>query len=187
VPVGTLLGFVADTHAGEGHCLLHQGSILGEALFSQCGLYRYALARRLGTGDRACLFVMLNPSTADASTNDATLRRCLGYARSWDYDILYIANFAAYRTTDPKFLYKVDDPIGPYNDAIVMQLAKAAPLVVVAWGVHASKLDAARASAFPREIAKVNDLHALWTNRDGSPVHPLRQLAHLTPQPYEVP
>lgn len=72
------------------------------AVFSECGNYRYALIRDgwLG-GEGAVLFVMLNPSTADATSNDPTTRRCIGFAQRWGFASLAIANLYAYRATVP--------------------------------------------------------------------------------------
>ncbi|MCH7984950.1 MAG: DUF1643 domain-containing protein, partial [Chloroflexi bacterium] len=45
------------------------------ARFSGCHRYRYVLTREFG-GDSTCLFIMLNPSSADADQDDPTIRRC---------------------------------------------------------------------------------------------------------------
>ena len=65
------------------------------------GLYRYSLSRRLTAGNRTVLFVGLNPSTADATADDPTIRRCAGFARSWSFDWLLMGNLYALRSTDP--------------------------------------------------------------------------------------
>ena len=55
----------------------------GSAVLSPCGAYRYLLTRRLGAGTKHVTFIMLNPSTADAESDDATARKCMGFARRW--------------------------------------------------------------------------------------------------------
>jgi len=70
------------------------------AEISDCQRYRYALWRRWADGP-AVLFVMLNPSTADARSDDPTIRRCIGFARSWDYAAVLVANLFALRTPTP--------------------------------------------------------------------------------------
>lgn len=71
---------------------------------SACGRYRYWLSRRLSMGERTILFVGLNPSTADAALDDPTIRRCVGFARAWGFDWLFMGNVNAFRSTDPKGL-----------------------------------------------------------------------------------
>ena len=55
------------------------------ARMSADGRYRFLLTRRTGFGEKKVMFLMLNPSTADAVQNDATIRRCMGFASRWEY------------------------------------------------------------------------------------------------------
>lgn len=57
------------------------------AVISDCTLYRYWLERDLGTlsGSGVCVFIMLNPSTADGDVLDPTCVRCGNFAKSWGY------------------------------------------------------------------------------------------------------
>lgn len=103
--------------------------------FSGDLLHRYRLYRAWGPGKR-CVFVMLNPSTADESKNDPTVTRCIGFARDWGYDGVDVVNLFAWRATNPRELYVVHDPVGPGNDDAVITAARAASRVVVAWGNH---------------------------------------------------
>ena len=96
---------------------LEQG-LKTKAVVSNWERYRYWLSRPLrepNSTDNAVAFVMLNPSTADAWEDDATIRRCVGFAEAWGHDILIVVNLYAYRATDPKKLAKVEDPVGPSN------------------------------------------------------------------------
>lgn len=88
----------------------------GDAVFSPCQRYRYWLERRFSEGDGTAVFVMLNPSTATAETNDPTIRRCIGFARSWGCDYLVVVNIFAFRATDPKVMKAEADPVGSDND-----------------------------------------------------------------------
>ena len=87
-----------------------QGLTASGAVFSPCERYRYKLwrvwdpARPLG----CVMFLMLNPSTATDTEDDPTIRRCIGYARSWGYGGLYVGNLFAYRATDPADLRRAD-------------------------------------------------------------------------------
>jgi hypothetical protein len=73
------------------------------ALFSQCGRFRYRLGRRWAEGPTVA-FVLLNPSAADAYSDDPTVRRCVDFARRWGYGALAVVNLYAYVATDPEDL-----------------------------------------------------------------------------------
>ncbi|MEN0021627.1 MAG: DUF1643 domain-containing protein [Planctomycetota bacterium] len=73
------------------------------ATLSKCGTYRWLLDRWWGNGPLLG-FVMLNPSTADAEHDDATIRRCMGFAQSLGYDGIRVANVFPFRATDPSVL-----------------------------------------------------------------------------------
>lgn len=108
------------------------------AVISDCGQYRYQLTRQWGDGE-ACTFIMLNPSTADADIDDATVRRCMDFCRRWSYDGLLILNLFAYRATNPSELQAVADPVGPENDEHILRgLKSARGPVIAAWGAHGS-------------------------------------------------
>lgn len=48
------------------------------------------------------MFVGLNPSTADETEDDQTIRRCVGFAMDWGYGGLCMGNLFAIRATKPK-------------------------------------------------------------------------------------
>ena len=148
------------------------------AAFSPCRRYRYALWRSWDDGLPRVMFVGLNPSTADESTDDPTLRRCMRFARDWGYGGVCTANLFALRATDPKLMLSVDEPIGPDNDTWLQRLASEAALVIAAWGNHGAHLGRSRAVRvlLPR-------LHCLAVNRSGEPAHPLYQPASRRPRP----
>lgn len=147
---------------------------MSNALISDCEKYRYWLTRsceNMFPEKGSALFVMLNPSTADANIDDPTIRRCIGFARSWDCNSLTVANLYAYRATKPSELWKCNDPIGPDNDRWLWKLAKEHGDIVCAWGDQAKP---ERVKEF-KKIAKEADvkLWCLGTNKSGSPKHPL--------------
>lgn len=115
-------------------------------------------------------FILLNPSVADASRDDPTVRRCLGFARSWGYGRLDIVNLFAYRATSPAVLRRVPDPIGPDNDRYLVDVCQRADLVVAAWGNGGLWLD--RASQVLTLVSCAN-LVTLGTTQRGQPRHPL--------------
>ena len=78
------------------------------------GRYRYQLWRRWGTG-HLCVWVMLNPSTADATTDDATIRKCMGFAKRWGFAGIEVVNLYALRSTDPRAMLGNAARIGEHN------------------------------------------------------------------------
>lgn len=141
------------------------------AVIDATGTYRYSLTRRWGAG-RPVVFVMLNPSTADAEVDDATVRRCIGYARARAYGALEVVNLFALRATDPLKLELVTfDPVGPENDAYILDATRRAALVVVAWGVHGSLRDRDRAVM---DLFGGRRVWCLGVTKDGFPRHPVR-------------
>lgn len=140
------------------------------AELSEDGRYRYWLSRRLSMGERTVLFVGLNPSTADASQDDPTIRRCVGFARQWGFDWLFMGNVCAYRSTDPKALMRVDDPVGPNNQEALKWMAHRADLIVAAWGKNRLNCYAHTLAGW---ILSLPQTRTLGVNGDGTPKHPL--------------
>jgi hypothetical protein len=147
-------------------------ALRSNAVISDCGRYRYSLMRRWAEG-HPLRFVMLNPSTADATLDDPTIRRCMGFARREGFAALIVLNLYAYRATDPKALLTCADRVGPLNDGILkahlFSASCGATPVVAAWGVNA-KPD--RVTAVLRSRPNV-DWRCLGTTKDGHPRHPL--------------
>ncbi|MEO1575545.1 MAG: DUF1643 domain-containing protein [Pseudomonadota bacterium] len=155
------------------------------AIISECGRYRYVLTRTIGDpkpGCKRCLFVMLNPSTADASEDDPTIRRCMGYAKAWGAAELTVVNLYALRATDPAELWKVDDPVGPQNGFYMFAALSLHHQVVCAWGANAEP-DAVLHFERRARLARV-PLLCLGINKDGSPKHPLYLRKDLEPVPW---
>ena len=156
------------------------------AIFSACRRYRYTLRREglPGIGEGRVMFLMLNPSTADAVRDDPTVRRCMGFSRHWGYRELVVGNIFALRSTDPQALYRVEDPIGELNDEHLLREALAAELVVAAWGVHGKHLERGDGVAAMLGRAGVT-LYCLGHNQNGSPRHPLYVPGGIEPMAYE--
>jgi hypothetical protein len=156
------------------------------AIFSSCRKYRYELWRRWAIGP-ACMFIGLNPSTADELHDDPTVRRCIGYAQRWGYAALCMTNLFAFRATDPKVMKAQDHPVSEWsvltfkvgagdmerefserNDAHLYAIAATAGIVIAAWGTHGAHLG--RGKQVLRILPRV---YCLGNNADGSPKHPL--------------
>jgi hypothetical protein len=144
------------------------------AILSQCRKYRYSLSRDTGLlvpEKGTALFVMLNPSTADESKDDPTIRRCKGFATRWDCNGFIVGNLYALRATNPKELWKAGDPIGPDNDYHLQELMAEIKEVVCAWGNNARP---DRVKAFVDIANKVKaNLWCLGITKEGQPKHPL--------------
>ncbi|SFI15082.1 DUF1643 domain-containing protein [Albimonas pacifica] len=139
------------------------------AVISDCGLYRYRLWRRWGAGP-TCVFIMLNPSTADAKQDDPTIRRCIGFAKREGCGGLVVANLFAYRATSPKDMKAASDPVGPKNDEHLRWCADLATGPVIAgWGTHGSFMG--RAAVVRRMLS--GRISHLGLTAAGEPRHPL--------------
>lgn len=153
----------------------------GPCVFSACGKYRYSLWREgFALGTKYCLFIGLNPSTADETTNDPTIRRCIRFAKDWGYNALCMTNLFAFRATEPSDMMAQDDPVGPDNDSILLNLASRAGRVVAAWGVHGSyrERDQWAISNIDRQMT------CLGLTKDGHPRHPLYVRANQEPMAF---
>lgn len=156
----------------------------GWAVFDRSECYRYTLGRRWAEGGKRVCFCLLNPSTADASVLDPTLTRCFGYARDWGFSAMDVTNAFALRSTDPKGLRSVDDPVGPDNDEHIARIAGSADLVVVGWGTHARLHD--RHHHVRELLSRVCTPTCLGVTKDGYPRHPLYLRKDLQPVAYDA-
>jgi hypothetical protein len=142
------------------------------ATLSPCGLYRYQLWRVWDETRPRLLFIMLNPSTADAEVDDPTIKKCIKYARAWGYGGLEVVNLYALRSTDPNALKGHPNPRGDENDRYIFESACRAGCIVAAWGQH--KAIGARGRYIKRLLAQQGfDLYCLRTTKNGQPWHPL--------------
>lgn len=143
------------------------------ATISSCGRYRYVLTRRWSTGPLLC-FMMLNPSTADASNDDPTIRRCMDFAKREGAGGIRVVNLYGLRATDPKEIRKASDPFGPGNADHLALAATAAVAtgmpIVCAWGTQGmAKAEAVKSLLRERGARLV----CLGKTKDGHPRHPL--------------
>jgi hypothetical protein len=146
------------------------------AVISPCGAYRYHLTRVLGGAPGAVVFIGVNPSTADATTDDATVRKWIGFTRRWGVGAMQVGNLFAYRATDVRQLGKVTDPVGPDNDRYLRALVDQATLVVPCWGSQAKLPARARQRIEAvRELLRgcARPVKVLGLTASGDPRHPL--------------
>lgn len=151
------------------------------AEFSPCATWRYTLIRKWDDSKPRLLFVLLNPSTADAVKDDPTNRRGIGFARRWGFGSVVFVNLFAFRTPDPKQMKAAKEPVGPENDAYILREAKLAKCIVAAWGNDGSF----KSRAFDvRKLLKNFELSCLGTNMNGEPKHPLYLSNATVPGPF---
>ena len=149
------------------------------AKLSECRKYRFALWRTWDDSKPYVMFVGLNPSTADETTDDPTLTRCMNYAKSWGFGGVCMANLFAYRATAPSDMKSAIDPVGPKNNDWLKKLANDAGLVLAAWGNDGSYLGR---SEQVKEF--LPNMFCLKLNKSGEPAHPLYQKADRKPVPF---
>lgn len=140
------------------------------ATFDAERIYRYDLTREWAGGAGYLGVIGLNPSTADESIEDPTIRREIGFAIAWGYHGLLKGNLFALRATDPEELYRHPAPTGRENDDALFAIAKRASVIVVAWGVHGAFCG--RGDAVSRMLSAF-PLKCFGRTKDGHPKHPL--------------
>lgn len=153
------------------------------AILSPCGLYRYRLDRQIADTGPVYAFFGINPSTADADTDDHTVRKWIGFCRKWGASRFIVGNVFAYRSTDVAALANIRDPHGEDIGDHITDIISEADVLVPCWG---------RTSKVPPELREFFDilLDALTSSgkpvkcfgltKDGDPLHPL-MLSYDTP------
>lgn len=147
------------------------------AVISECGKYRYTLSRNCGIGP-SIAWLMLNPSTADATLDDATIRKVRGFSERAGYGSFTVINLFAIRATDPKVAREAGHLAeGPENRRHVESVAYQTETVVCAWGAFPwARPQAIRVlnwiSGHLREAA---DFRCIGYSKSGDPLHPLMQ------------
>lgn len=162
--------------------------------FSPDRVYRFTLWREwdcdLLTGcaddlpnpNRYVQFIGLNPSTADETKDDPTIRRCIGFAKAWGYGALCMTNLFAFRATDPNVMKASQNPTGGKpNNNFLLQVASEAGLIIAAWGTHGDFNQRAEGVKCLLHEAGVGLSH-LGLTAGGHPKHPLYLKKNLIPE-----
>ena len=146
------------------------------AIISADGKYRYQLSRIWDEEKPNILFIMLNPSTADADVDDPTIRRVMNFSKSWGYGGVFVCNLYAFRSTDPKALRHTDDPVGEDNIEHIKELIGVTERVVYAWGNNKKE---------PEWLSSLVDTpYCIDISKKGVPRHPLYLKSELHPKLY---
>lgn len=157
--------------------------MIKDAIFSDCRKYRYTLRRIWDESKPYAMFICLNPSTADETKNDPTVRRCINYSRDWGYGGFVMMNLFAFRATDPKIMKACPKPIGPDNTYWIEKMAEKAGIIVAAWGVHGA-FQARHTAMLTLPILK-DKIHYLELTNSKQPKHPLYLKKNLKPKLYK--
>lgn len=141
-------------------------TLISGADFSICRKYRFALWRIWDTDKPAVMFVGLNPSTANESGDDPTIKRVIAMSKKWGFGGVYMLNCFPFVSTDPAAL--TDCGRMEENNEWLQAVSNKCEQVVFAWGAFAIAKQRADqlSSMFP-------EAKALQINKDGSPKHPL--------------
>jgi hypothetical protein len=161
-----------------------KGDAASGAVYSDCEAYRYSLTRVWDPEGARVGFVMLNPSTATEVQNDPTVERCERRARALAFGGFRVTNIFAWRDTDPQAMRRAVDPVGPENDAALIEAAAWADRVICGWGNHGAHLGRGPAvEALLRATGR--PLHHLGLSKAGHPKHPLYIAYAKGPEPWE--
>ena len=152
--------------------------------FSTCRRYRYELRIIWDRSLKPQMFIGLNPSTADETNDDPTIRRCIDFSKRWGAGGLVMTNLFAYRATNPLvMLHFPGDPIGEENTLGHLRAIADGCLErpIAAWGNNALKWKKGRRV---EEVRKGWPLDCLRATKEGQPEHPLYLPSRLRPVPW---
>ena len=128
----------------------------------------------MSKGGRRIAWIGLNPSTADESQLDPTLRRIRGFSEREGFNEFVMLNVFGLRSTDPAGLLEHPDPIGPGNFATIAKAVKDCPLVVAAWGGGKYSDHCEAASQVQAVLRRISGrVVCLGLTAQGFPRHPL--------------
>lgn len=153
------------------------------------GIYRYVLWRIWDVKKPLVLFIMLNPSTAGAETNDKTVRRCIRFAHFWGYGGIKIVNLHALRSRYPKELRTCADPIGPRNDDYIMaharKVVQGGGIILCAWGQDGLFMNRADEVIAALKACDYKLYCLGLTQKTKQPIHPLYVLGTTRPKRFK--
>lgn len=153
------------------------------AAYSVCERYRYHLTRTWEPAGQKALFVMLNPSTATEVQNDPTVERCERRARALGFGAFRVTNIFAWRDTDPRAMKRAADPVGPANNAAILDGCTWADRIIAAWGTHGAHLSRGPVvEALMRNTGQT--IYHLGLSQSGHPKHPLYIAYSQQPLPW---
>lgn len=152
------------------------------ALFSDDRQYRYRLWREWDCSlPKRTMFIGLNPSTANETDDDPTIRRIVSFAKAWGCGSCEMMNLFSFITPYPHEL-ELDDDWKKNRGLLRMvgdEVLEEGGIVLFAWG------NFAEARARGAEIAALfPQAKCLGHNANGSPKHPLYIKGDTLPTPF---
>lgn len=161
---------------------------IGETTFDEQLIYRYRLSRLWNEAAPDICWIMLNPSSATAAIDDRTIARVVGFSKSWGWGSVVVVNLFAFRTRWPDTLNEVSDPVGPDNDAAILEVATSTSRVIAAWGNHGTIVNPATGAPRGEEVRGLLasagiEPDCLRVTAHGQPGHPLYLPASAAPAP----
>ncbi len=147
-----------------------------EAVLSTDKKYRYILKRIWDDKLQKVAIIGLNPSTADAKNDDPTIKRCIEFVKSWGYGGFYMLNLFAFRATNPKEIYKVNNPVGEENEKHILEIISKVEKVICAWGNEGEHLNQSK-----KILSLIETPFCLKINLSGEPSHPFYLKSNLKP------
>lgn len=153
------------------------------AILSPCGLYRFELERDVQLDGIVTALFGVNPSWADATSDDPTIRKDIGFAKVHGWRQIIKGNVFPFRSDDVRALRGVTDHRLEENAEHIRAIAARADILVPCWGRRdklpvplrpqlAVTLDLLRATGKP--------IFTFGFTASGDPIHPL-MLAYSTP------
>lgn len=151
------------------------------AAFSECKKYRYALWRIWDEEKPMVMFIGLNPSTANETENDPTIRRVIRFAKDWGYGGVYMMNLFPLVSTDPSVLtefydYDYHEIEDIENMRQLLEKRKMCNSIIFAWGNFKEAQQRAKSVS-----GYFKDANCLGLNKNGTPKHPLYIAANTQP------
>ncbi len=160
-------------------------AITTSAVLSADGKYRYQLSRYWTRKTDPVVWIMLNPSTADAVENDPTIRRCISFAKRWGFGGIEVYNLFALRSSNPIDIERAANPVGPENDDWLTAAARSERTIIAAWGGCTTPLQSRRAIEVTELLVRGRSawLISLGLTKTGHPRHPLYVRSDVTLSP----
>lgn len=155
------------------------------ATFSACGYHRIVLTRTWDDAKGLIGWCMLNPSVADHTREDPTMRRVIDFSIRWGYGGLVVTNLFTAICTNSKALWSRAEMNAPDADRLLVEALRPCQQVVCGWGEKGVRNDRDRQVLGLLQAARIRTV-SLGLNDLGTPKHPLYVPKLVQLQPYAV-